>query len=204
MPCSNARVKHVFMLSVAISVSCVAPNPDYVDPDEEFSARFVDAQPKRIFVSTGMLSGQYVSDTMCQAIAAQGSLGGRWVGWYSSQTATTLDAIKRVKEVGPWYDLRGNLIFRNIADLAARPLFPLRVTEQNRVLTGNEPIWTGTRPGGIHSLNVCLDANRGRVWGTAQSTVSGDVGLVGSVDYDWTYARAQPCDQDAHLICIEQ
>lgn len=181
----------------AFCVSCVGPNPDYLE-------EIPGGAPKRLFVTAPMLRGRYVSDDMCRAAAAQGGLGGTWIGWYSMQGAFEIDAVERIQDVGPWFDLRGSLIFRDKGDLSQLPLNPIRVTERSYALDDDEPIWTGTRPGGTSGSNRCLDATQGVVWGSNQPTVYGDIGLVGRTDERWTYAGAQTCDQEAHLICIEQ
>lgn len=186
----------------APQLACIGINPDYVEsmPD------YVDlggSAPKRIFVTSSVLRGQLVSDELCQATAAQENLGGKWIGWYSSQTVIDVDALSRIEDVGPWYDLRGTLIFRNKGDLSGLPRAPIRLTERNYLLDVDEPIWTGTTLGGFRSANLCLDS-RGLVWGTNQPTSAGDIGRVGRLDERWTYAGSQTCNLEAHLICIEQ
>src|SRR5262245_2730644 len=91
----------------------------------------VDAGPcfpsgKRIFVTstpyTGDLktngagmTGLHGADNLCGLAATAAGLGGTWTAWLSS---STVDAIDRINDVGPWYLVdRCTLVFNNKASI---------------------------------------------------------------------------------------
>ena len=165
---------------------------------------------KRIFITEAMYAGNLVSDIRCTAdAAANPSLGRNWVAWISTLTSQPVNAIERVADVGPWYDLAGVKIFENKTSsqagaLSSVPLAPLLVTELGNSTAIGEPIWTGTLSGGTKGADVCFDRNVQRVWYSALPTDSGDIGRSGRTDKSWTADGRLACSMKAHIICIEQ
>lgn len=132
---------------------------------------------------------------ICQ-LAAQGALlGGKWKAWLS---ATGINAIDRIADVGPWYALDGTKIFNNRDNLTTSPLNRLTVDEKGKTFNSLPvTVWTGTKTGGQQSNVNCVN------WGSSSSTSSGGFGY-GDSPPDWTDAGgAAPCSSSEHLICIE-
>lgn len=180
----------------------VSPNKN---PDLPPISASVKSPPKRIFVTEGIYQGFLVNDQLlCQYSAGAGDMRGNWVPWISIIDSRPVSAIDRVQDVGPWYDLKGTLIFNHREDLKAAPLSPLYIDQYGKEVALGEPVWTGTLPGGALSDNFCFDNRAYRVWHAPTQDVQGDAGRVGMTDSTWTLADALPCTEKAHIICIEQ
>jgi len=118
----------------------------------------------------GGLSG---ADKTCAAAAQAASLGGAWRAWAST---TTVNAIDRIVDVGPWFDLQGTKIFANKDGLKTSPLAGLWLDEHGAGLASDD-IWTGTNYGGVFS-NIptemaCSD------WTSASMSDGAKIGQVG-------------------------
>lgn len=180
--------------------ACTGSNPDF-DPS---------VGNKRIFVTQGQYLGgdpsysQHPGLQICERSAAAGGLGGHWLPWLSYHISGPVNAIDEIADVGPWHDLKGALIFANKAELTRGPLAPLVVTEFQTELNAGDPVWTGTYPTGTRSDGTCFDLTQFRVWYSYSADHRGDIGIVGDLTEKWTYAGSAPCNQRAHLICIEQ
>ena len=172
-------------------------DPDYPDPDPEPPAP--PAGGKRLFVTRGAYRGALAvddargiaaGDLICNLRAKAAGLGGTWVAWLSSSTA---DAIDRVTSLGPWRTLDNKVAFEQRAQLYGEPLVPLNRDERG-VIVGDARIWTGTRAGGMRSVETCDDwlstANRGRYGHDAQT-------------FDWTDYSFSYCTDELRLLCIE-
>jgi len=169
------------------------------------SSTGLPAGAKRIFIThatfTGTLAnggGLSGADKTCAAAAQAASLGGAWRAWAST---TTVNAIDRIVDVGPWFDLQGTKIFANKDGLKTSPLAGLWLDEHGAGLASDD-IWTGTNYGGVFS-NIptemaCSD------WTSASMSDGARIGQVGMGAAAWTAFAATSCDQQAHLICLEQ
>jgi hypothetical protein len=161
---------------------------------------------KRIFITSGTFTGDLISlgngdglagaDAACVTAAQSARLGGAWVAWASGGGT---DAIDRIHDVGPWFDLAGAKIFANRAGLALGPATGLWLDENGQFLA-SDPIWTGTDSTGTADLlsGNCLD------WTSSSMADEAEVGQVGRSDAAWTANSATTCDQRAHVICFEQ
>jgi hypothetical protein len=160
---------------------------------------------KRIFIThdrfTGTLAnggGLSGADQTCTLAAQAASLGGSWKAWASTSTANAID---RIVDVGPWFDLKGTKIFANKDGLKTMPLTGLWYDEHGVGLASDD-IWTGTNYGGAFSTipteQACSD------WTSASMQDGARIGQVGMPGANWTAFASTTCDQLAHLICIEQ
>lgn len=162
---------------------------------------------KRVFVTAQRFSGSLASggnlagaDAACIGAAQTAGMGGNWKAWLSS---STVDAIDRVSDVGPWYDLGGTLIFSNKANLATVPLAGLWKDETGASL-GSDRIWTGTAVGGQYIEDLGPGSKPCGDWMDASISSTAKIGQIGRRDSAWTAFAGTTCDQQAHLICFEQ
>jgi hypothetical protein len=134
----------------------------------------------------------------CTQAAQAASLGGTWKAWASTSTSNAID---RITDVGPWFDLKGTKIFANKDGMKTTPLTALWYDEHAMFLPSDD-IWTGTNFGGVYSTipteQACSD------WTSASMQDGARIGQVGMGGANWTAFAATTCDQLAHLICIEQ
>jgi len=161
---------------------------------------------KRIFITHDTFLGNLANgggllgaDKTCALAAQAASLSGAWKAWAST---TTANAIDRIVDVGPWFDLMGTKIFENKDGLKTSPLASLWLDEQGKGLA-SENIWTGTNFGGIFSntptQEACTD------WTSSSMGDGAKIGQVGRKDgAAWTAYSSTTCDQHAHLLCLEQ
>jgi len=162
---------------------------------------------KRVFITRQKYQGNLTAggglaggDAACSSAAQGAQLGGSWVAWLST---TTVDAINRVNDVGPWHDMRGTLVFADKVTLATSPAASLWYDETGAMLASDK-IWTGTGYGGTYIAALSGTAPCGEWTSTAMSDQA-KVGQVGRSDgAAWTAQSNTTCDQQAHLICFEQ
>ena len=188
-------------LLVLLLLGC-APAADSVDPAPSPTV-YVQ---KRVFLTDNRYSGGQVmyADEICTSAARSGGLDGTWRPWLSYRYSRQADAIDGIADVAPWFDLHGAMIFESKDALRQGPTQPLRTTHWMRDLPDGAPIWTGSRPGGVSADHLCISPRGESVWTTAAPGILGDIARVGATGPSWTYDGALPCDQTAHLICVEQ
>lgn len=162
---------------------------------------------KRVFITSTMYAGNFggstvaadslaAADMICQ-LAAQGALlGGKWKAWLS---ATGLNAIDRIADVGPWYALDGTKIFNNRDNLTTSPVNRLTRDEQGKPFnTLPITVWTGTKTGGQQASGNCAN------WGSSSNASSGVIGH-GDNPPSWTDSGfPSACSSTNHLVCFEQ
>lgn len=165
---------------------------------------------KRVFVTSsaypanleslvsGAVSGLHAGDLLCEQAAQGALLGGAWKVWLSGEDSvgTRINAIDRISDVGPWFRLDGVKVFNNRANLGSTPLSALEIDEHGAPTSAS--VWTGTVAGGSSGDSTCYG------WSTTSSYYDGGQGLSSATGSGWTDAFAWPCDQTAHLYCLEQ
>jgi hypothetical protein len=133
-----------------------------------------------------------VADARCMTGASQRRLAGTWRAWLSS---STVDAIDRIADVGPWYRLDGKTkLFESKAQLRAGPLAPIDPPGDP---VAGRPFWTGTLADGTRSSLTCQD------W-TDYVMARGTVGRADAVGGAWVAAEPSSCGFYGGLLCIEQ
>lgn len=156
---------------------------------------------KRIFVTAGAFPGNFyrsaggleAGDAQCALSAA--TLGGVWRAWLSS---SSVDAIDRMEDVGPWYLVdRTTLVFSNAAQLATGPSSAIVMSEGGERLAGKS-VWTGTASQGTSASDTCSD------WSSDRAAVDGQVGRSDATGPTWTSSTVETCGLYAGLYCIEQ
>ncbi len=157
---------------------------------------------KRVFVTSaeysGQLGGLAGADQLCQTAATAANKGGTWRAWLSS---STVNAIDRIADVGPWYQepSAGALVktFNNKANLVTSPLQRLYVDEEGRgnSVSTQRTYWTGTLQTGQHASATCND------WASSTS----QNGTVGPGSSAWSYNDfVVSCTSTYSLVCLEQ
>lgn len=191
----EAAMRQTLILSYLILTGCTSPNPDFI------------AGAHRIFVSASLHESTVVlSSKLCDSEALAAGLVGTWIPWVSSAAVDfdRVNAIDQITAQGPWIDINNNIIFPNRNSLASVPDLPLEIDQYGNKVAKDAPIWTGTAPGGVRSNNFCFDKYYLQVWTSRLPDVYGDIGKVGRLDSNWTYAGGLPCSERAHVICFEQ
>jgi hypothetical protein len=164
---------------------------------------------KRVFVTDAQLNGDLKTagggtsgldgaDRICAAAAAYGHLGGTWVAWLST---STVNAIDRLTDNGPWYLVDGTtLVFPNKAAIASLPMTVIDRDELDALPSGfNENVWTGTNASGaLAGTDTCTDWTNGTAFGY------GSGGKYTHSDSVWTDGSPSSCaNAKAHLYCFE-
>jgi hypothetical protein len=161
---------------------------------------------KRVFVTKGVFSGDLKTegagatglegaDNLCNDAASAANLTGTYKAWLST---STVNAIDRMADVGPWHLVTGTKVFDSKAALASNPLVAINVDEDGVTVSGFqvERPWTGTLANGTKDTDTC---------GNWESTSgSGMCGLATSTSATWTVNQSLPCSVDYSLYCFEQ
>jgi hypothetical protein len=161
--------------------------------------------PKRIFhLINGTLgklvrgdpgSGVEIADSQCVAAAAKMMLGGQWKAWISD---STVNAIDRIVDVGPWYRLDGQTkLFEDKQQLRSGPLAAINPDFPADSTDPRAQFWSGTSLDGTNSTFNCNDWTQY----VASSATVGRVNVTGSA---WVSTEPLRCDYYLALLCIEQ
>jgi hypothetical protein len=166
----------------------------------------VRARPagKRVFLThqrfLGSLGGLTGANAKCNDAAAAAGLVGNFIAWLST---STVNAVDRLADVGPWTDTQGTLVFADKnAVVTTGPMTALWYDERGQFLsTAN--IWTGTRFDGVYQWGAVM-APPCQEWTSATGADGARVGQVGRTGSEWTSYSGTSCNSEAHLICFEQ
>ncbi len=187
-----------------------SPGADLAQPVADLACTPI-AGAKRIFVTSLATTGNLMAagnghdgldggDKLCATAAAAASLGGSWKAWLSS---STVNAIDRVADVGPWYLVdRCTLVFANKAAIAATgPRAAIdRLADGSMAPPVN--LWTGTKATGVKDAFTCADwTNDQPIHGYEGTVGTGSNGFFAGA---WTETATNPCHLSAALICFEQ
>jgi hypothetical protein len=177
---------------------------------EEDAGPAVSPGPKRVFVTSraweseltsyaraesGVLSG----DVVCQQVAEQAGLEGRFVAWLSDEST---DAIDRVRGDGPFVRMDGEVLFPDRASLAGPTLAPINMNELGEVFgcgSGTTKVWTGTRNDGRWGLYDCVG------WTSRDDDFDAMLGDICIPD-EWSERTGglRSCDGPYPIYCFEQ
>jgi hypothetical protein len=161
----------------------------------------------RIFVTSldyvGDFGDLHGADSNCMTQVGVAGIGGNWLAWMSD---SSMNAIDRINDVGPWYRLDGYRVFDNKAQMTGLPQAPIDVDE-NGIVDHGEDVWTGTAVGGMAAPGGmaidCMD------WSTSGMNATGTppVAVVGSTDFkdmQWTNKGTDNCGALQRIYCVEQ
>lgn len=137
-------------------------------------------------------TGLETADAACTT-AGKMHGGGQWQAWLSS---SSMNAIDRLADVGPWYRLdQQTMLFENRAAIAQGPLVPI-----DDPADGNSRIsfWSGTLLDGTASAANCAD------WTEYVGGVKATVGRADTAGPGWVAPTLQSCSTYLALLCFEQ
>ena len=141
----------------------------------------------------GDLGGLDGADAICQDLAEDAGLSGKWRAWLSDDSE---DARDRIPD-GQYQRIDERVIADNKADLTdGRLNAPINVNERGRRDEGGLA-WTGTQPDGTGTQDNCGNWMNGGA--------DADIGSSGAIDSTWTDIGApQNCSQvfDYRLYCF--
>jgi hypothetical protein len=183
--------------------------PD-VDAGGEDAGPEVSPGPKRVFVTSRTWEAEMTAyarqetglasaDVVCQQVAEEAGLEGRFVAWMSDDQ---FDAIDRIDGEGPFVRMDGEVLFPDHASLAGVPLAPITVNELGETYacdSGTHKVWTGTRTGGRWGLYDCVG------WTSRDGDFDAMMGDVCGIE-DWTERSGglRSCNSDYRIYCFEQ
>lgn len=186
------------------------PPPAQPQPQPDPGVDPPPAAPKRIFVTRlsypadlatageapDGLSG---ADHICNVSASAAELGGVWLAWLST---SSVDAIDRIEDVGPWHLVNGTKVFNNKDNLRTSPIAGVTLSEWGTFVDdqfwGYGTVWTGTTVGGRADAETCND------WTSTDDAVRAPFGQTSATFGGWTHSGRTYCDDYKHLYCIEQ
>jgi len=165
---------------------------------------------KRVFVTSGEYGGDLRTagggtdgldgaDRICNAVAQGSGLPGSYTAWLST---STVDAIDRIADVGPWYQVPSSgapiKTFNNKSGLAGTPLVEIQYHERGGSIGGpDSTVWTGTDTGGRRAWNCLSFTSR-------NASEFGSQGRTTSV-IGWTSgAGVLSCQHPHHLYCFQR
>lgn len=158
---------------------------------------------KRVFITqqrfNGDLGGLTGADTKCTTAATTAGVNGTFKAWLSS---STVNAIDRLVEVGPWLDMQGATVFAGKSALTTGPSSSLWYDERGTFLS-SENLWTATNSQGLYQWGVVM-APPCEEWTSASMQGGAHIGQIGRTGSEWTSYAGTTCDQTAHLLCFEQ
>jgi hypothetical protein len=193
---------------LSVAIFDAAQPVDLATPPPDFACAPI-MNGKRVFATSTTYNGDLKTagggadgldggDKLCQTRADAASLGGSWKAWLSS---TTVDAIDRLPDVGPWYLIdRCTMVFQSkTAITQSDPMVAIHRNELG-VTAATPGFWTGTDSDGTRDSDRCLD------WTSAASTEDGAVGggAASFLPGLWSSFLPSSCDMAMRLICFEQ
>lgn len=183
----------------------VLPSPTKCDSAAECSAPATcdDGECEKLaFVSsiatTGAMGGLTKADGICQVLAVDAGLKGRYLAWLS--TATTSPDQRFVKANRAYVRVDGTKIAADFNGLKSL-LAPLSVTEKNTPLPGVR-VRTATDAVGRYLTNAAVqDCGE---FSSATNQVANVFGLSDATGPQWTYQGSYWCSEAQALYCFEQ
>ena len=183
---------------------------------------FYDGNLKAAGAGTDGLDG---ADKLCNQAAASVNLGGTWKAWLST---TTVSAISRIADVGPWKNLAGYVVFNNKTNLLTGPIHGIDYDERGGAIftvdamtqqVYGTPVWTGSvKAGTVASWQnfsgltepaTCVDWTSDPPNGGPEYHVGG-TGDGADTSASWSETNPgssepnAPCFGSARLVCFEQ
>jgi hypothetical protein len=182
-------------------------------------------EPLRMFVTSSAYEASVAADPhVCPGAAGWGGMpertGYTWIqlirraGIHSMSAPATSNITARPDDF--WVDLEGNVLFNSLSDMAKKPpLVPLTLAHYGQRVPAGKPVWTGM-PSAAHAQQEIQKAPlRGlctsgldethplQIWSSWSTDNFGYTGMVGAQDLRWLGADSLPCNELAHIYCIE-
>jgi cysteine-rich repeat protein len=155
----------------------------------------------RVFVSStlqaGNLGGAAGADALCQTLANNEALGGRWKAWISD--AGTTPFARFAASPVTYKTLDGFAVAAYWSALGYLDLInPINVDEQGVLLGGTFDVWTGTNRNGSGTGTNCSG------WTSSSSGVQGTYGFGEQTVATWSAGSTGACNVPQHVYCFEQ
>jgi hypothetical protein len=177
--------------------------PDYlrnVTPATEVQLPETGVGDYRVFVTsqtfTGNLGGVSGADNICQSLADNAKLGGRWGVWLST---SSINAKERIVDEAYFLVNSTSRVSEDKSDLTDGSLISaISLSETQASIDGL--VWTGTLENGTGSGINCSN------WTSSSSAISGQVGNSNESNSSWTSSEvntANSCNNSYHLYCFE-
>ena len=160
---------------------------------------------KRVFVTStthlanfGALSN---ADAICNARAQEAGLFGTYMAWVSSTTSNI--ATRSSHAAFKYYRLDGTtpyVIANDWADLINGTTVAI-ATDENGIVRGNEPVFTGTESNGVVATNNCQN------WSTVAGNVTfaaGNSSAAATNVPNWSHYWDYTCAMSARFYCVQQ
>lgn len=164
-------------------------------------ATFTNRCYQRVFVSSdttaGNMGGIGNANFVCQNLADNAKLGGKWLAWLSDNTTATNS--KHTKFQLPYKRMDGQLIANNWLDLVDGKLLNPIDLDQNKKFVDSK-VWTGSKADGSAFSNDTSCGN----WLSNSSSDKGRAGLTNKDSADWTSKTTESCNNSYRIYCIEQ
>lgn len=181
--------------------------------------------PLRMFVTQGNYEASVAAEkTICPGAAAAGAIpDGEHTVWVQLLRLAGVDSVSvspiaRVKafDEDRWVDLSGNPLFDSPLELSSMraPRSPLVQTQYaGYPVEAGEAVWTGMPPAvsakeiieSAPLFGLCVgDAYHDfKIWSSTAATKEGYIGLAGADNLSWLGGSLLPCNERAHIYCIE-
>lgn len=152
------------------------------------------------WAEAGGNTGIGAGDAICQTLADGAGLPGEFKAWLSDSATNARSRLARSEEAYVRAD--GARVADDWTDLTAPPYLDNPISVNEKGLSDEWQVWTGTRVGGHSGYgifgNACAD------WGSGNSGDTAAVGASGSSDYKWTETGVAPCFPSRALYCFQQ
>ncbi len=142
-------------------------------------------------------TGLEVADADCTKVGLTYG-GAQWKAWLSS---STLNALERIADVGPWYRLdQVTLLFADRASFVNGPQVPIN-PQSNLVDDTRNLFWTGTLVDGTASAYNCQGWTQ---YVGSNPANRATVGRVDTAGKGWVDPTLLACSHYLALLCVEQ
>jgi hypothetical protein len=166
----------------------------FTTKDTFTGALFTQAQSRE---GCPALPGALAADCICQTVASNAQLSGRFVAWVSDSGSS---ATSRLHGNGPWFlpgpSAEAVVVNRPVGGTIAGALD--RDESGNLLTAANTTttfVWTGTQTDGTFAPGkTCTD------W--AQGGITGKSGDLTRTDLNWTQGNDRTCTDALHLFCF--
>lgn len=177
-----------------------APTASQPDASPDAGPDAATGTPNIIFVSSqtfnGAMGGAAGADAQCQALAQGADLGGTFIAYISTSTAS---AASRVQNARGWVRTDGKPVADLASQLTAGNLwYPVYLDEHGAPVAPTALTYTGSNADGTTSPSyTCSD------WTSSSATTKGECGEPAAGFSQWSGGPLNACNQAFHLYCLQ-
>jgi len=178
-----------------------------VNSNTSVSANF-KLTPNILFVTSSVYTGDFggvaVADAICQQLASNAGLSGKYLAYlsYSTSATTHVNADERFADASAWVRVDGQPVLATVNQMHTGVFNAPQLTEQGADV-GQTQIrfaWTGTLATGDWRPEECAPQGAFGPWSSANS--AGGIGTPVSTDSGVVDQRWQRCSSQARLYCL--